>query len=785
MRLSSPFLSLIRSFAAPLALVLVGGEAVDAKPSFAVKPAPTWIKAAEVNTTSASSGHPSSILLDDQEIRLSSGTVDRFYRHVERADTTAGLERVSQLRFDFEPAYQTLAIHFVRLIRGNQTIQALNPSEIKVIQKEEELDEQLYNGTLEAVAFLNDVRVGDIVDYAYTVTGDNPVFGGRFADRFYLADSRPLQSMRLRILSPSSRALHIGNRGTDLQPRVISLNNETEYLWEQSNVPAVDLEDSTPPWFDRVPFVVASEFPDWHAVVQWALPLYHVDEPLTGEVRAKSDGWSNQFPRPEQRMVAALRFVQQDIRYLGIELGSYSHQPNPPSRIVARRFGDCKDKSLLLSTILNHMGIDSAVALVNTSARHAVEGLQPSPQDFNHVIVQARTGGKTYWLDPTFDSQRGNIDQYYELPYERALVLRPDISGLDTIPTPKIDSPTTAVSEHYVIKDPDGPVSLTVSSTYRAGDADEMRYKLSQQSPAEMGKDFLNYYAQTNPSIKLDGLPQIQDDADSDTIVITEKYVIESFWKDQYHYFSGSLVYSQLTKPGISKRATPLGISYPTFIQQTITVDLPVPYDLSPHSNVIADDAFRFEYSYQRSASTVTLSYSLRTLSDHVPVGKVPGYLARVDQIRDTTGLQLPRSSATLVRATRGQAGFNRLAVFGLLSTGAVLIALLVIRAHRQRAQNQSAFSTKPTLGAAPETAIRCKQLSDIEDFTRKFRCGCGGYPFKPEALLNSETLFYDGERLTTLKLKCGACGRANDLYFVKPISPEVTDASASSAQVT
>lgn len=781
MRLNSRFLSLISAFAAALALVLVNAKTTEAKPSFAVKPAPTWIKAAEVNTTHAAAGRPSSILFDDQEVRLSSKTVDWFYRHVERVDTTAGLESVAQLRFDFEPSYQTLAIHFVRIIRGNQTIEALKPSEIKVIQKEEELDEQLYNGTLEAVAFLNDVRVGDIVDYAYTVTGDNPVFGGRFADRFYLADREPIQALRIRILLPSSRALHIGNRGTNVQPRVTSLDNETEYLWEQSDVPAVDLEDFTPAWFDRVPFVVASEFSDWRAVVQWALPLYRVNEPLAAEVRAKSDAWSNQFPRPEQRMVAALRFVQQDIRYLGIELGSYSHQPNPPSRILARRFGDCKDKSLLLSTILNHIGIDSAVALVSTSARHAVEGWQPSPQDFDHVIVQARAGGKTYWLDPTFESQRGNIDQYYDLPYERALVLRPDISGLETIPTPKVDSPTTVVSEHYAIKDNDGPVPFTVTSTYRAGDADDMRYKLSQHSPAEMGRDFLNYYAESNPSIKADGLPQIQDDADSDTIVITEKYVIESFWKDQYHYFSGDLIYTELQKPDISKRSMPLAISHPTFIKQIIAIDLPARYDLAPHSEVIADDAFRFEYTYQSSASTVNLSYSLQTLSDHVPAGKVAGYLAQVDRVRNATGLQVPRSSAALVRATRGQP-FNSLTVFALLAAGgAILVAFLVIRARRKREENQPAFRSKQPLGATPETAVRCKHLSDIEVFIKRFRCGCGGYPFKPEALPNSETLLYDGERLAILKLKCDACGRANDLYFVKPATPEITDGSISS----
>jgi hypothetical protein len=64
-----------------------------------------------------------------------------------------------------------------------------------------------------------------------------------------------------------------------------------------------------------------------------------------------------------------------------------------------------------------------------------------------------------------------------------------------------------------------------------------------------------------------------------------------------------------------------------------------------------------------------------------------------------------------------------------------------------------------------------CQNLSDIEAFTRKFKCRCGAIPFRPEFLLHQESLVYDRERLATLKVKCGSCGRVTDLYFVKPAS--------------
>jgi hypothetical protein len=761
-----------------LALICICANPTAAKPSFVVTPEPVWTtKRAEVEPRRAVGDLPSSVILDNEEIRVSAKDIERFYHRSQRADTSAGLENVSQLRFYFEPSYQKLAIHFIKIIRGKQTIDALRPSEIKVVQTEEELDDQLYNGTLVAVTFLNDIRVGDIVDYAYTVTGNNPVFGGQFAQRFSLAGREPIQTSRVRLLLPSDRVLHIRTHGANLEPKVSSLGSEKEYLWEASDVPAIDVEDSTPTWFEQAPFFTVSEFPDWQTVVQWALPLYRADEPLTPEMKVRSDAWANQFPQPEQRLVAALRFVQQDIRYQGIELGPYSHQPTPASRTLARRFGDCKDKSLLLLTILRYMGIDSAIALVNTATRHSLDEWQASPGAFDHVIVQARIGGKTYWLDPTVESQRGALAQYYDPLFDRALVLRDDSKALEVIPSPKAESPTTIIREQYKVRGYGLPVSFVVSSTYHGPDADDKRHELSKHSPAEMAKVFLNYYAESNPSIRAESPPTVQDDQDSDTIVITEKYIVDSFWKDQYHYFSADLTYAELPKPDISKRSQPLAISYPTFITQDIEIDLPAPPELSPQSDVIADDAFRFEYSHRQNANAVNLSYSLKTFQDHVSPDKVPACLAQVDRIRNSTGLQLPQGSDTLVRTNPESQGPGKLQVLAILFSVAVIVAAIVlVKVRRKREEKQRAFSIKPTLGGAPETAVRCKDPMDIEAFARRFKCACGNFPFKPDVLTRQEFLFYDGERLATLKLKCDACGRANDLYFVKPDTQSVGD---------
>jgi hypothetical protein len=673
------------------------------------------------------------------------------------------------LQFNFEPSYQSLAIHFIRVIRDGQTRNALEPSAIKIIAKEDDLDEQIYNGTLTAVIFLKDIRAGDVVEYAYTVSGENPVFGGRFADRFYLADVEPVQMLRVRLLTPSDRTLFVRNHGTDLVASQNSTASDKEYLWDRSDVPAVDNEDSTPSWFDPTPSVAVSEFADWQAVVQWAAPYYRSDQPLPAELKNKAEAWLKQFATPEERMIAALRFVQQEIRYLGIELGPYSHQPSAPSQTFSRRFGDCKDKSLLLDSVLKFMGIDSATALVSTSAGHTLDDYQPSPEAFDHVIVQAMIGGRTFWLDPTIESQRGNVGAYFDPPFERALVLRADARSLETIPLPKPQTPTTEVKEFYKLEPATGHASLRVTTTCRGADADELRYRWSQHSAQETGRLYLNYYADNNPSIKADGSPTINDNEPDDVVTIEEKYSIDSFWKNDSHYFSGDLAYGDLPRPGISQRSMPLALRHPIFVTQTIQVESLEIGDPTPRAEVIANDSFRFESNYQPAEGSIRLTYSLQTFSDSIAPQKVPAYLAQADRIWNSTGLQLPRTSAAVIRRADASTG-SSLVVFLILITAFITVGVVVVIKIRRERRTPFRQTARP--GTSPETAMRCKDKGDLEGFTKQFKCRCGSNTFDPDALAHQETLFYDGERLGTIKMKCKGCGHASDLYFVQPLAP-------------
>jgi hypothetical protein len=692
--------------------------------------------------------------------------VDRYYHHVQRVDTAAGLTDLSQLKFYFEPSYQQLTIHFIRIQRGNVLIDALRPSEIKVIQQEESLNQQLYNGTLAALVFLNDLRVGDIVDSSYTVSGENPVLNGRFADTFYMADREPIQHLSYRLIWPSQRSLAIKNANIEIAPEVHQIENDSEYVWERRNVGALNVEDETPGWYDPFPRISFSEFQTWRDVTQWALPLYGTTN-LPDELTSKIKKWETGFESPEQRAVAALRFVQDEIRYLGIELGRYSHQPTPPGKVFARRFGDCKDKSLLLTAILQAMGIDAAPALVNSRAGKSLDASQPSPFAFDHVIVQAKISGKTYWFDATMSYQRGSLDKYYDPDYERALVLRSDTVGLEKIPPPTPGSGSIIINEKY---QGTNPISLEVRSSFLGAEADNMRYELSSYSLEELSKSYLNFYARSNPAIRAASLPKIEDDQTSNKIVVTETYVIDEFWKDNKHYFLADKIYSEVGKPDVAQRSMPLRMRYPLSINHTIEIDLFEPYQIPPDRETFSDDALRFEYAYSRNGNLIRLDYSLKTFADFIPTEKVQKHLRVLDKIREFVGFELTRGSGPVrVYSSTGAASPRAVSMFTGMLVFLVLLVLTIyflLRHLKQPKPIQFGGKSKAKAGATPETAIRLTGQADVDSVLRDFKCDCEHHPYNAENPPSRERFTYDGRRLIGVRLHCERCLKNSDLYI-------------------
>ncbi len=124
---------------------------------------------------------------------------------------------------------------------------------VHVIQRETDLEQNLFTGLQSAVLMVDDVRRGDILDYAYTISGSTPSLNGRWFGRVITQTEEPVARLRTRLLWPASRHLYMKNYLTDVRPVTSRRGDVMEFVWISRMFPACIWMSALPVWYNPSP----------------------------------------------------------------------------------------------------------------------------------------------------------------------------------------------------------------------------------------------------------------------------------------------------------------------------------------------------------------------------------------------------------------------------------------------------------------------------------------------------------------------------------------------------
>lgn len=688
MRPSAPALVLAVTLAAAPAVPAARAPARATPARFELGPPPAWVEPLALPERPAAAegaGGVEYLLVDDQLRPAASGSpLEHHRRVVMRVGSTAGVEEASEVRVDFDPGYQRLVLHGAWIVRGGQRRPVLRPGDVRVIQRETDLDRQLFDGTHTAVLFLPDVRAGDVVEYAYTLRGQNPVLGGHFADELPLAWGVPVARLRVRLLWPAGRPLRQRVTGIALPPEVRARQGHalTELVWERHGVAAVDEEDRAPPGADPAPALELTDFEGWGEVVRWALPLYP-DAPLTAAMQAEVDRW-RALPTAAERARAALRFVEDEVRYLGLEEGERSHRPHAPAEVFARRYGDCKDKAYLLVTLLRALGVPAAPALVDTERQGAVADHLPSPYQFDHVVVRAEVDGAVRWLEPTRSLEHAPLAGLVPPTYGVALPIAPGVEALTPLP-PRPEATARAVTTFRLARF-DAPASLEVTTTFTGLRALAMRQALAGEGKDERQDAYLQHYAQLYPGLSKDGPLEVEDAPAEDRVTVRERYRLPPAAEGAEQEFTADLLAGELELPRTTVRTLPLQVAHPVAVEEEIRIELPGVPDAGPDRRQVRTPAAHLDRTIAVEGHALVARYAYRSVAAAAPPAALAQHLAGVRAMRQLAGftvtLAVKGDGAAEAEPEPAGAGWSTGAlvalVLGFLVLGLGLVVLLL-----------------------------------------------------------------------------------------------------------
>lgn len=272
-------------------------------------------------------------------------------------------------------------------------------------------------------------------------------------------------------------------------------------------------------------------FPTWTSVLRWCRDIQDGSISADSSVYALARELTRGLNSPEERAERISRFVRDEIRYVGLELGKGRWAPRPAGSTLHDRYGDCKDKAILMRTMLQALDIPSYSVMANTNK--TVHPDLPTPFQFNHCIVAIPLAALSradsspgpivngcLLFDPTFEET-----SLWSLPLhlqgKNVLVLNPADTSLHRTPRPSSERNRRRFTGNATLH-PDGSLIAQLTITDYGAYADYTRYTLKKTDRAARVREWQELLGQSLEA------PAISDyksasDADSTWQVFTVK----------------------------------------------------------------------------------------------------------------------------------------------------------------------------------------------------------------------------------------------------------------------
>lgn len=470
-------------------------------PGFQVSPAEITAAAGKI---SAEKYAPATVLYEEEKDTLDSdGRVTNVHRIIYRIETQAGVDAWSESAVEWEAFYQKEPTIRARVIRPDGNTIELDPKTITDVPARNEGD-GTYSDERIHKAPLPGLSIGAIVESETIKVDKEPYFSGGGVYRYYFQRGVPIVRTRLIVETPAGLPLQFRS---GLLPEM-AVKDETSagirrVIFDQGHLaPLVNSDIELATSLPRIPWVELSTGKSWEAVAQSYRLLA---EPQIQPDHVKEFlGGARVVATPPSEAEARLAFIQalvsklhKEVRYTGVEFGQSKLQPQPPSEVLKRHYGDCKDKASLLVAMLRASGIPADLALLNAGPGRDVTPELPGMNQFDHAIVYVpppTQGGKALWIDATAE-----FTKVGDIPYpdqgRLALVIAEGTKELTLTPDARPEDSVIVETRDFVLADY-GPAKA-IESSQTTGYIDSSYRSQYGDSQSKASRTSLESYVRT------------------------------------------------------------------------------------------------------------------------------------------------------------------------------------------------------------------------------------------------------------------------------------------------
>ena len=224
------------------------------------------------------------------------------------------------------------------------------------------------------------------IEYKMSAVGEQNDYGRYFGDWVPFAGMLPILLKQYTLVMPEDFPLFMQAKGLDVKPIVMTVQGRKVYRWVSRDIPHLQREPEMPGFSEVAPYLQLSTFEDWDALGRWYAKFIADQWELTPEMKAKVAEITSGCTTVEDRVRAIHRWVVQQTHYVGLEFGVHGFRPYKVKQIFERRFGDCKDKAILMAAMFKEAGVDACMVLTRTRDNGEILSSPATMSIFNHAI---------------------------------------------------------------------------------------------------------------------------------------------------------------------------------------------------------------------------------------------------------------------------------------------------------------------------------------------------------------------------------------------------------------
>ena len=569
-----------------------------------------------------------------------------------------------------------VTIHHARTLTPDGKIVELDTNEIiRGVPPQSAVDAGLYVDARLMYFTLPKVSDGCIIDYAYSTNNLGHVMQGEFWRQVYFQGEQPVQYYRFTVHIPKKKQLYYQISGTpvtstdsesggsflDIKPTTTENNYTRTYIFEARDVPPLKDEYLMPAPQDLAYNISISSLDSWDKLATWYATLIREQDEITPKIAEKtakllSGAWSR-----KEKIKRLYEYVATNIQYLGYELGIWAIKPYPADFVLEVGKGDCKDKTTLLSTMLESAGINSYPVLISAGDMRGVNAhlsdggseveAVPSLAYFNHMIlvVEGDKDDEFIWLDPTAetcafgDLPAGDQDRWTLIINPRLTEDKASNGAAGDIQneryrfqkSPALDAKSNIkrVHTHVEVKK-DLSISVRQELTVTGSFNMRLRSQFGHLQTAEEKSEFLH------KALELDARAKIEDIKVSKLSELEGELKVELTWSCKgYLYAIGSqfvlelpLVkhpYAELLSE--ERRMYPAAIGKALTLEDKITVSTEAPFkiDIVPEAQTLKTEVAEIQLRYSKSKRKAEMHQTIRFLIPRV----TPDYILHLKDV--------------------------------------------------------------------------------------------------------------------------------------------------------